>query len=415
MEKNKMKMKMKKIIMNKNNVIKEDDKKIENKNNRIKNNVIKKINSIKLEEIKYEEILTENTDKNKRHRQSLRNILPTIMELDEKVRMLIEKNNKNLYYPTFRFYLKEGDNLQKYIDKKKCIVTSIFLNETYIPDILVMGQSFRNGKTKLPLICMVQDTPHKEHNGISKEGIEDILKIFDVVIGVDLIQIHNFRDVRENNFFYSIKTYTNMLYYVTKYYIFALTQFKQIYYFDASVYVGPNVKNIDSLLNRYKGNVFTYRPYRNILMGLNGSFMVIEPNIKYFYKFLYICDNYMKIFKENIFYFNPDETICYFSIFPEWDGRVMDYNFFCQKVREKINHRQDCLIRRFQIIKPFRPFPPDFNVSKLKSSVFDEWDNIVNQILNKHKSFEKYYSHIHEFRQTKIKIKSNNKIEDTTK
>ncbi len=206
-----------------------------------------------------------------------------------------------------------------------------------------------------------------------------------------------------------------MLYYVTKYYIFALTQFKQIYYFDASVYVGPNVKNIDSLLNRYKGNVFTYRPYRNILMGLNGSFMVIEPNIKYFYKFLYICDNYMKVFKENIFNFHTEEIICYFSIFPEWDGRVMDYNFFCQKVREKINHRQDCLIRRFQIIKPFRPFPPDFNVSKLKSSVFDEWDNIVNQILNKHKSFEKYYSHIHEFRQTKIKIKSNNKIEDTTK
>ena len=134
------------------------------------------------------------------------------------------------------------------------------VSEEYLPAILVLGYTLRKYKNKYNVVCMVQDKPtHKIINGekkyfpgVSKNSIDEILKIYDVVYGVDLIKTITQKSDKYH-FTEQLKHYKNISVYTTKSQVFGLLDYKRVLFLDASLVVH---KNIDYLFTEYTGNTF---------------------------------------------------------------------------------------------------------------------------------------------------------------
>jgi predicted phage tail protein len=114
---------------------------------------------------------------------------------------------------------------------------------------LALAMSLRLYKTSSKLVCLVQDKSYinsyngKKIMGISQKVINDLLLLFDEVIGVDLLGVNNY--VIPTDHFTNSSTYENIFYYCTKLVVVGLTQFDKIIYLDASTIIQ---KNIDYIL-----------------------------------------------------------------------------------------------------------------------------------------------------------------------
>lgn len=332
-----------------------------------------------------------------------------MIEFDNYFKNRFEKNRNKFKPVDFRYYVKDGINKDDIFKKEKSFVTSVFINESYIPAALVLGESFRIHKTKYPIICMVQDRVYETKNrqifeGVSYHTIQNLLEIYDMVIGMDLLKIDDY-EIPVIKHYSDIKhastkdNYKNIIYYVSKYQCMYLEQFKQLFYIDASAYIG---KNIDYVFRKYNGNYFYNDVFEFVNAGCGGSHCMIKPKQIYYYKLLYLCKNYHIIFKNLYFMFTPDEVVLYYSIYPHWDGKIKSQSLLSYKRWTKTHLNRP--IRHFMVYKPFRPLPNSEGYKDITNDVFEEWDNIVNILLQKYPLFYKYFEHIKTFRNTKIKV-----------
>ena len=325
-----------------------------------------------------------------------------IIEIDNKFKNKIFDQNK--YYR----YLK---NIKTPKITKYCYCTMIILSNSYISALLNTGYALKYiAKVKYNTVCFVQDKPHYEKDingkdllrfeGISKKYINDIKKVFDIVIGIDLLKTNLGNKNKDDK--YKIN-YENILYYCTRSFILGLIQYEKIIYLDASTYI---IKSIDYLFDQY--NISTYRSFNSFWRGLFGNFIFIKSNSYYFEKSLYLINNYYNIFNnEFISLFTYDEDIIYYAIYPHWNKIRIDEILFYNILFNPNFQIEDKVRRTYPVmsngqLKPFR-YPIMNNI--VERNMFDnngvnykDWDNGVNLLVEKYPKFKKYFEYIKTYR-----------------
>ena len=323
-------------------------------------------------------------------------------KVKEKIIMLDSniKNNKNisLKTPNMRIY---KSSLHKN-NSRYAYATMIIFDEKYMPSILNLGMTLRLYKSEHKLICLVQDKTYinkfngNKLMGVSQDCIYDLLKIFDEVIGIDLINVNNY-EIPNDHFTNGI-TYTNIYYYCTKLVLLGLTQYEKIMYLDGSTIIQ---KNIDYIFYKYKKSAFVDdNEWRRGNVGLKGTYFFIVPNLYEYNKGLIFLEDYQKYFGKNYFIRGVDEIIIYYAVFPNWSEELLDTGLGCNGNLTN-NLYENCEIYYYQTHKPFRPV--DDNVPKdTINKRYILWDTNAKNLLEKYPEFFKYFEHITEFRDFQI-------------
>jgi len=323
-----------------------------------------------------------------------------MVEMNPEIERNIELTKNEIVLPTFRFYRNPFRRNQK---TEYCYMTILFMNEKYVPSILTLGGSLRKKKVKHNLVCLFQDKSYKDKNGniikgVSKETINDIMKIYDYVIGCDLLEIENYTNPKFH--FSNNKHYENKIqYYVTKLNILGMTQYKKIFYLDASTIVE---KNCDYMFHKFNKSAFFFdKEYKLTNVGLRGTFVFIVPNIDYFIKSIYLIQNYNQIFHNFYFCRGVDEYLLYYSIYPNWSSNHIDFEFACDGNKTQNNEKENCNIYYFQIFKPFEPIlnQPMDKIKQMYQN-YQRWDDVVKSILDETPQMNVYFKPISNFRNT---------------
>ena len=325
-------------------------------------------------------------ENNSKTMESVKIVENKIVNIDNAINK-IDKNK--LMKPHFRKYTKEG---REFVKTDIAYTSFLILNETYLPSVLVLGYSLRKYKNNYNLICMVQDKPEKKiingvetyFEGVSKKGIDAILEIYDVVYGIDLLQLEPPK--HGEHFTERIKHYSNISIYVSKSQVFGLIDYKRVLYLDASTVVHCNLNYMFSEYDKY---AFLYNSsVSKCGMGIHGAVFIIEPSLKLYSKSLYLINNYNTVFGDLYFKRGIDETILYFTVFPKWSKKLIKKWTRCTE-----NYMlSKCKIFHYQIDKPFK------KVESEKGCTFIVWDKYAKELLRKYPQFITYFQHIREFR-----------------
>ncbi len=320
-------------------------------------------------------------------------------DFDKDVKKLKENE---LIKPNFRIYKSK---LYNNLNIKYAYVTSVFINESYIPSALVLGKNIKMLKHKYPSVCMVQDKGYKIEKaggrieyfqGVSERCIKDLLELYDYVIGVDLLKVQNYTPSEYH--FTNNSSYSNILYYVTKGQLLGLNMFEKVMYLDASSYLE---NNIDKVFSEFKDSTFLGdNEFQHTKVGIHGAFFLIKPNKYYYHKHMLFVKDYNKYFNNLYFIRGVDELLIFYSVFPNWSETYFDKHFACRKNKKRAF--DNCDIYHFQMNKPFRK--DDNPMEKIKSHYvyYDDWDKIVKVLLKSHPQFKYYFNHIKDFRETKF-------------
>ena len=328
-------------------------------------------------------------------------IIPTIINIDNMFK------NKNINLKNYYRFIKNTPNKT---DFGYC--TSIFLNNSYLPGILASGYSLKMN-TKNNIICFVQDKPYYYNNvlvsqGLNKHDIEMISKIYDVIIGVDLIVNNNFTKTDEKHI--------NMKFYCSKLICYGFIYYKKLIYYDASTLI---TKNIDYFFEQYNfSRYFNVEKYLYCGRGVHGAFLFIIPKSYYINKLRYLLDNNIINKQKNWHsYFTDDEDHTYYTIYPNWDKNLLD-----NKILENNWHRMpyineykltDTSIQFYVYHKPFRFNNNDkeeYNFFIINHDCYLDWDIIVLQLITKYPILKKYFQYIKTFRNTLFGDNINNYI-----
>ena len=331
-----------------------------------------------------------------------------MINLDDKYKNKNKDNNKKYFR-----YLKNTNINNK---TKNCFVTMIILSNSYMPALLNTGYSLKNiVRTKYNTVCLVQDRPHYEKDdngknfikfqGLSSENIEDIKKIYDVVIGIDLLKIN----ISKQSTKYYIN-YQNIIYYCTRNLILGLTEYTKMIYLDASTYL---TNNIDKMFDEY--NVSTYKigflTYK-LKRGLVGNFIFIKNEPHFLVKSLYLISNYSKFFNDNFnSLFTYDEDIMYYSIYPHWNNIVINDDIFFNLIvhpnfQKDISDKNKYSVMLNARLKPFRyPLIKDNRERSFYTNNgfnYKYWDENVNKLIEEYQEFKKYFEYIKTYRYTQF-------------
>jgi hypothetical protein len=331
-------------------------------------------------------------------------ITPLMIDINNKF-----KNKTNLNTDKYYRYLKKPDKITE-----NGYITIIFGNSKYLPGILVSGYFIKYiCKSKFNTICLVQDNPYYENGilrfeGLTSDEIEDIKKIYDVVIGIDVL--HN--KYLSNNNHHS----KNMTYLPTKALVLGITLYQKLLYYDSSTII---LRNIDYYFTKY--NKSTYRNFFSINgsnRGLTANIFIFKPKNFYIDKALYLLDNYNTYFGKS--FFTNDESIIYYTIFPNWNNNQLDQSKFIESIYNDLNKNIDknSNINYYKnnnyevsLNMAFKPFLyPYFkqiyfnNRDKfsLDFTLYNIWDNAAKKMLKKFKELTKYFEHIKTYRYTKL-------------
>jgi alpha-N-acetylglucosamine transferase len=270
----------------------------------------------------------------------------------------------------------------------------VFGTEVYIPACLALAHSLDMHNNNYNKVCLVQYKPTYKmidgkktyFPGISKQTIHNLLKMYDVVYGIKLLQVES--STANNHFTKVIKHYKNISIYPTKCQIFGLLDYDRIIYIDSSTIVN---KNIDYMFKNYTGNTFLLdKEFTNTNMGLNASIFIFSPSAFFYTKMYYILHNYNKLFKNHTLRRGIDEVIIYCTIYPTWSSNLIKLWTTCpEKFKEK-----KCSFYKYTI---FKPFSKNVNKSDEERS-YIEWDKVAKDLLKTYPKFKTYFSHIKEFR-----------------
>jgi alpha-N-acetylglucosamine transferase len=332
---------------------------------------------------------------------------PYVLGIDKYVKNLLPTE---LIYPKFRYYESHHNKN----NSKNAYVTMIFGGELYLPAILALGHSLRKVKSKHKLICLVQDKDEYSLSGIKKDKIDEINKIYDLVIGVDIIKI----ECKSIYFLEMEIFYKNIKYYATKNNVLGLIEYKKIIYLDASCIVN---KNIDNIFESY--NKSTYKCYnRNDEweltnhMALHGNFLYIIPSIYNYNKLLIFIKEYDEHIGKYYITYSIDEVMFFYSIYPEWndnpnkmfDGDIVNTSYKKYMIinkelyydYEKLKNNSSVFI--YEMNKPWRYENSQIykntdleNITVINHKPFDE---IVKSLINEKPEMLKYFEYIKTFR-----------------
>ena len=322
-----------------------------------------------------------------------------IKEIDDK--FLKQKNKVDLtkYYR----YLQKTNVLTDY-----AYSTTIFLDNKYMPGILNWGFNLKNViKTPYNLICLVQDRPYYEIDnsgnsfmkfpGLNENEINDIKKIFDVVIGIDVLSNKSNNNVLENRI-----EYKHIFYYCTKFLCLGLTDYKKIIYIDSSAFINLSIDTIfDEIKQSTYYNIFLRK---NSLRGLVSNYYLFIPQDYYLEKGLFIIQNYLSLFDNYINTFSFDEDIIYYTIYPHWGTKLLDdLSYYPTYVNIQHNINTNYHIFSNMRHKPFRFSLIDkenrflFNNSFI---IYNNWDLVVKKLLISYPELSKYFQFIKTYRIT---------------
>lgn len=339
------------------------------------------------------------------------------IELTNKYDKLIKENINNIEkkYMKIKCDKKKYYRYLKYPNIKTdfAYITIIFCDSKYISSIIVTGFYLKYIiKTKYNIICLVQDTPYYEIDisglktvkfpGLTKEEINDIKKIYDVVIGIDILNILT-KEGKQG--WELLPQYKNLIYYSTKLLCLGLDEYNKLIYYDSSSLI---TKNIDFLFNQYE--LSTRRLdffYIKQEYGLIGNFIFIIPKLYYIEKGIFLIQNYENIFKNYNLLGTKDEHIIYYSIYPNWNIKLLNENLFSINYIRYSNidvSKEEYYVEFYMGIKPFLfPFNIDVNEKNkfyLNHNCYYYWDLCVKQLLKKFHKFNKYFKFIKTFRTT---------------
>ena len=258
-----------------------------------------------------------------------------ILKLNNHIKNKIKNNDYN-----------DNMNLREYksnnfVKKDYGVVSMIFFNESYIPALLTLGYSYRKyNKDNHNLICMVQDKKQiingKEYQGVSKKSINDLLKIYDIVYGIDIISLNI--KLTDN----ILEWYPNNNIYATKGNIFNIINYKKIFYIDASALI---LKNIDYL---FKSNYYGGFQFKQKDPGFAGGFMIFKPSLFYKIKFNYILKMYKTLFNNITFKRGVDEVVFHYTLFENKKYNYIEENKWC---KDYIEMWDNCNFNFYEINK----------------------------------------------------------------
>lgn len=321
-------------------------------------------------------------------KKSLKIIEPRI----NKINKYFDSLEKEKYItPKFRKYIKK-----KYTKTKNAYSSFIIINDDYMPAILTLGYTLRKYTKKYNLVCMVQDKPvtftidgkKVYYPGISKDKINDILDIYDIVYGIDLLKTECL--ISDNHFTSTPGFYKDIKTYVTKAQVFGLTDYDRIFYLDAATIV---TKNIDNLFDMYKDNHFLNdRDFKKHNMGVNGAVFIIKTNNFLYTKAMYYIYFYNKIFGNLFFGRGVDEIIIYFTVYPNWSKTPIKKFTKCYDIFADSN----CPIYHYQRLKPFKQI---HNKRRKNKYTFNVWDKYASEFIKHYPQYYKYFSHIKNIRE----------------
>ncbi len=361
--------------------------------------------------------------------ESLHKIKDKMINFDHKIHELFKNKPELFKKPEFRYYTKNKTNNKtknQFENVENIYLTTVFISEVYIPGALVLAHSCKKVKSKYPIVCMVQDVPYEENgkvifSGVSNKTIMDLLTVFDMVIGVDLLKVKNYdKSSKMKHFTNTSSTYRNILYYITKAQILALTQFKKVLYIDATYYF---LKNIDYLFIENDVSTFLEEPevYKFTKIGLRGGTTLFCPNMIYYYKLLSFVNNYDLFFGDLHFRRGVDEIITFFAVFPHWNDKLLPGEIMCipkferpwsinkEPIEKLVVRKQDyCLGKCFMIHKPFRAKPDEYTDEYFEkiSLLFYEWDRFAHEVIQKYDHLKIYFEHIPKIRKEHIFTKN---------
>ena len=326
---------------------------------------------------------------------SQRKIAKKIEKIDKMFNKIKDEEITDEYYRI----LQKPKNITKY-----AYATLLILNNSYIPTILATGYNLKYiDKTQYNTICFLQDKPYYENGvlkfvGVSQNEIEDIKKIYDCVVGVDLLRVN-----KNAGFGYH---YIVANYYATKIILFGFTMYSKIMYYDATTVIQQNV---DYYFTKYKGSKYYNVPDLDIY-ELTGNLYMFEPKTYYIKKTLYLLENYNNIFvKETLSLSTPDENLEFFTVYPNWIELRIDINEIRNNFFNKTPYIHTGKIKKpynFNLFVRFKPFLYNF-FEKIDNTMFTTnfdyyqvWDLAIKSLIKDFPELYCYFEYIKTFRYT---------------
>ena len=316
---------------------------------------------------------------------------------------------KELIYPNFRYY-KSSYNKN---NSKYAYVTMIFGGESFLPAIFALGHSLRLVNSKHKLICMVQDKDEYNLNKITKEQIDEINKIFDLVIGVNIIKI----ECKSKYFLEKEIYYKNIKYYATKNNILGITEYDKIIYLDASCIVNKNIDNIFEDYHKSTYNISNdYEWKLTNHMALRGTFLFIIPSIYNYNKLLTFIKEYDEKIGKYYMPYSIDEVMFYYSVYPYWTNdpdKMFNNTIIDMSYKKSININKDLYydyvklknnsyIYSYVLVKPFRYISEEsyknINLENISLINYKPFDETVKNLINEKPEMLKYFEYIKTFR-----------------
>jgi len=333
------------------------------------------------------------------------NIIPYISKIEKKF---------NTYNPDidkyFRF-IKKPTNKTNF-----CYASIIFINNTYLPTVLVTGYKLKQ-LTNLNIVCFVQDKPYYENGkkifpGLNYNDIEQIRKIYDCVIGIDIVnkyfktKLTIAKQFKEDEEYHIQNKYK--IYYMTKILILSFVYYEKIFFFDASVLINVNMDTMfESDINLLPMDD------EKLVNTFNGGYFLIIPKKYYILKFLYLIDNFDEIFNKNNFKCSINMYMCitFYTIYPNFKTitHITTISGIDVDRYNDTNHKNVIAqINSYPYRKPFRYSiilnEKERDLFLLNYIHYGPWDETVQQLLLKYPKFKKYFKYIKTFRYTKFNI-----------
>ena len=333
--------------------------------------------------------------------ESHNKIKDIIKEIDDKFIILKNKVDLSKYYR----YLQKTNIITDY-----AYSTTIFIDNKYMPGILNWGYNLKYViKTPYNLICLVQDKPYYEIDnygnhfikfpGLNENEINDIKKVFDVVIGIDVLSNKFNTHNREGQI-----EYKNIFYYCTKILCLGLTNYKKIIYLDSSTIVNLS---IDNIFNEYnESSYYVIYHCKDSLRGLASNYYLFIPQDYYLEKGLYIIQNYLTLFENYFSGHTVDEDILYYIIYPHWGLKLLEnilYSVYTLNIQNNTNMNYNLFSS--MVDKSFRYTIANKDNRFLFNNtlnIYNNFDTIVRTLLITYPDFNKYYEFIKTYRYTKF-------------
>jgi len=346
-------------------------------------------------------------------------------QIDKYMRKLDEEFKKRTFDISYKDYVTVLKD-KKYKTKYAYMIVLSSKIKNQLPMLLNLAYSIKyKYKSKYDLVCLVQNKSYYEKNklnnyykkyeGLEDSEINDIIKIFDVVLIIDssnLLKKYLKKKILINDDSFTLVDYRiNII-------MFGYTEYEKIMFCSNRININ---ENIDYIFDKYNKSTYSnYYFYKDYSGGLARVIILIEPRQYYIPKIFYIINNYNNIFKKlkfNHISISPKlALVYYYTIYPNWNNESFDKNLI------NYNLEIDCNINLYKKydnyfdIESYVYIEPEckkffyqknkfinlkeFSKFNLNLINFNNWDLSVKELLKDFPEFSIYFDYIKTYRYT---------------